>query len=48
MRAVVALAIRSGISVREWVEGDERALDTALELLTENQPTRSGGPQMSG
>lgn len=47
---MVALALSSGIPVREWLEGDERALHTALALLTENdRPSRMrGGRQMSG
>jgi hypothetical protein len=48
---VVALSMNTGIPFREWAEGDERALHTALELLTENDdgPSRMReGPQMSG
>lgn len=45
---MTALAIRSGIPVREWLDGDDRALHTALALLTEGQADRASGPQMSG
>lgn len=31
----MALAIRSGIPFEHWAEGDERALETALELMAE-------------
>lgn len=40
---MVALALRTGIPVREWLEGDERALRTALELLDEaDRNSRNG------
>lgn len=32
---IVALAIRSGITYEQWIEGDPAALATALELLEE-------------
>lgn len=46
----MALAIRTGIPVREWLSGDERDLLTAIELLAEEgPPDRDGrGRQMSG
>lgn len=33
MRVVVALACRTGVAVQFWIDGDERALVTALELM---------------
>lgn len=33
MGAVVALAMRSGIPVETWLNGDDRALITAIDLL---------------
>jgi hypothetical protein len=46
---VVALALRSGISVREWLDGDERELSTALHLMDNTEAERiPRGPQMSG
>jgi len=35
MRAVVALAMATGISVDTWLAGSDQDLDTALELMAE-------------
>lgn len=36
MRSVVAVAMSSGIAVDVWLEGDPRALFTAMALLAES------------
>lgn len=52
MRAVVALAITSGIAPDVWLGQDARLLDTGLDLMSEQQQRdrrpAGGGPIMSG
>jgi hypothetical protein len=45
---VVALALRSGIPVREWLDGDIRDVLTAVELYHGEDREGHGGPVMSG
>lgn len=47
---MVALAMRTGIPVSVWLAEEDRVLDTALDLLAEDERRASAvaGPQMSG
>jgi hypothetical protein len=51
-RAVIALAIRSGIPASTWLAEPPRYIETALDLLDDENrhdvARDSGGPQMSG